>query len=193
MSAQRGFQAGGSPGDLFRAAAEDYARFRRPYPLPVVSHLVDRFGLDGKGRLLDVGCGTGQVFETLAHRFEETVALDADAEMVHHARRRASELGPANVRVLPAGFAEKYGMDNTKVDDPQALCTKSELLKVMGEQRAATLAALGKTSDADLGRKLEGWTPNVGALFIAAAGDHWLMHLGQWSVIRRQLGRKPLF
>ena len=100
---------------------------------------------------------------------------------------------PGAMPPLPAGFAEKYGMDKTKVDDPQALCTKAELLKVMDEQRAATLAALGKTSDADLGRKLEGWTPNVGALFIAAAGDHWLMHLGQWSVIRRQLGRKPLF
>ncbi len=35
--------------------------------------------------------------------------------------------------------------------------------------------------------------PERRRVFIAAAGDHWLMHLGQWSVIRRQLGRKPLF
>ena len=97
---------GRSPGDLFRSAAEYYARFRRPYPPPVVSHLVERYGLDGRGRLLDMGCGTGQVFEVLARWFEETVALDADAEMVHHARRRASELGLANVRVLPPMRAE---------------------------------------------------------------------------------------
>jgi hypothetical protein len=32
----------------------------------------------------------------------------------------------------------------------------------------------------------------VGALF-SVEGSHWLMHAGQWAVIRRQLGRKPLF
>jgi hypothetical protein len=100
---------------------------------------------------------------------------------------------PGAMPPLPAGFAEKYGMDKTGVDDPKALATKAELVSTMKEQRAGLLKAFEKASDDDLGRKTEGWTPNVGALFLAAASSHWLMHLGQWSVIRRQLGRKPLF
>ena len=24
-------------------------------------------------------------------------------------------------------------------------------------------------------------------------GSHWLMHCGQWAVVRRELGRKPIF
>jgi DinB superfamily len=100
---------------------------------------------------------------------------------------------PGALPPLPAGFAEKYGMDKTGVDDANALATKAELLRVMGQQHAALVAAFEKTSEAELGRKTEGWTPNVGSLFLAAASSHWLMHIGQWSVVRRQLGRKPLF
>jgi DinB family protein len=100
---------------------------------------------------------------------------------------------PGAMPPLPAGFAEKYAMDKTKVDDPKALASKEELLRVYHEQRAGLIKAFEKSSEADLGRKTEGWTPNVGSLFLAAASSHWLMHVGQWSVIRRQLGRKPLF
>src|SRR5580658_7234199 len=95
-----GFQAGGARDDLFQSTAECYARFRRPYPEPVVSYLAERFGLDGSGRLLDAGCGTGQVFEVLAKWFSETVAFDADEQMVHYAMQRATELDLKNVNVL---------------------------------------------------------------------------------------------
>ncbi len=100
---------------------------------------------------------------------------------------------PGALPPLPAGFAEKYTSETSKVDDPKKLATKAELLAVAEKQHAAGLAALAKLSDSDLDRKLEGWTPNVGALFQAAMGSHWMMHVGQWSVIRRQLGRPPMF
>lgn len=100
---------------------------------------------------------------------------------------------PSALPPLPAGFAEKYTKETAKLDDPKAFATKAELLAVHEKQRAATLAALDKTTEAELARPLEGWTPNVAALFEAAAGGHWMMHLGQWSVIRRQLGRPPMF
>jgi hypothetical protein len=100
---------------------------------------------------------------------------------------------PGALPPLPAGFAEKYTKETSKLDDPKAFATKAELLEVHQKQRAAVLAALDKTTDADLDRKLEGWAPTVGALFLAGAGAHWMMHVGQWSVIRRQLGRPPMF
>lgn len=95
---------------------------------------------------------------------------------------------------LPAGFAEKYDMPKASVDDPAQLSTKAELLAVAKQQREAFLAALAKLSDADLDRPsgVE-HAPTIGALYNMLGSTHWLMHAGQWAVIRRQLGRKPLF
>jgi SAM-dependent methyltransferase len=68
-------------------------------------------GLDGQGRLIDVGCGPGTVALRLAHLFEEVVGVDADADMLLEAERRATELGIGNARWvhllaedLPAGL-----------------------------------------------------------------------------------------
>ena len=104
-----------------------------------------------------------------------------------------SKAAPGSEKPLPAGFAEKYTADAATSDDRKAFLTKDELLQVHAEQRAAMLSALAKQSDADLDRPsgVE-YAPTVGALF-SVEGSHWLMHAGQWAVIRRQLGRKPLF
>jgi hypothetical protein len=100
---------------------------------------------------------------------------------------------PGQERPLPAGFAEKYSAETAGLDDPAAFCTKAELLSIHAEQREAVLAALGKQSDADLERETGiFWAPTVAAMF-SMEGSHWLMHAGQWAVVRRQLGRKPLF
>jgi hypothetical protein len=104
----------------------------------------------------------------------------------------AKEL-PGSVPALPKGFAEKYTSETSKSDDPKAFCSKEELLGIHKQQREATLAALAKTSATELDRKCEGWAPNLGAVFAGAAGEHWLMHVGQWAVVRRQLGKPPLF
>lgn len=61
------------------------------------------------------------------------------------------------------------------------------------EQRAATLEALETIDDAKLDHETGiSYAPTVAAAF-EMQGSHWLMHAGQWAVIRRQLGRKPLF
>ncbi len=100
---------------------------------------------------------------------------------------------PGAMPPLPPGFTAKYMPDKAKLDDPAAFCNKAELLRVQKEQRTAALAALAKLSAADLDKPCEGWTPTVGTLFIGVAGTHWLMHVGQWAIVRRQLGRPPLF
>lgn len=100
MTINQGFKEGGDEGDLFRGTASYYARFRRPYPPEVVSYVVRTFGLDGRGRLMDGGCGTGQAFLVLANYFAEVVAFDPDPQMVDYSRRFAAERGLANVTVL---------------------------------------------------------------------------------------------
>jgi hypothetical protein len=94
---------------------------------------------------------------------------------------------------LPAGFAEKYSKETAAIDDPSKFSTKAELLTVYKGQRDAALASLAKTSEADFD-KATGveYAPTVGAMY-SLLGSHWLMHVGQWTVVRRELGRKPIF
>lgn len=107
--------------------------------------------------------------------------------------RHQSTINPQGVKALPAGFAEKYTPETAACDDPQKFCTKAELLSIFQDQRANTLASLEKLSEADLDRATGiDYAPTVGALY-SLEGSHWLMHVGQWAVVRRQLGHKPLF
>ncbi len=95
----------------------------------------------------------------------------------------------ANVPALPAGFAEKYSRDGAVHDDPSRFCTKAELMSTYKAQREATLAALAGTSDADWEKPTGiSYAPTVGALF-SMIGGHWLMHCGQWVIVRRQLNK----
>jgi ubiquinone/menaquinone biosynthesis C-methylase UbiE len=110
MPLSKGFQAGGDAMDLFRGAAPYYALFRRPPPCEVVQYLVERFDLNGRGRLLDVGCGTGQVFCRLAPCFEEVVGVDRDPEMVRLAKLAAGNLGLTKVQVVE-GAAESISAE----------------------------------------------------------------------------------
>jgi hypothetical protein len=94
---------------------------------------------------------------------------------------------------LPAGFAEKYTKDTATSDDASKFLKKDELLKAYHEQRAGTLKALAGVNENDLDKKTGvEYAPTIGAMF-SMQGTHWVMHAGQWAVIRRQLGRKPMF
>jgi SAM-dependent methyltransferase len=85
---------------MFRGTAWYYARYRPPYPPELVSRLAERAGLDGTGRLLDLGCGTGQLARPLAAYVDEVVAVDPEPEML-------AELdAPPNVRTVEARAEE---------------------------------------------------------------------------------------
>lgn len=53
--------------------------------------LVDALGVTPGDRVLELGCGTGQVTAELSRRGAEVVAVDALAEMLSAARRRAPQ------------------------------------------------------------------------------------------------------
>ena len=103
---------------------------------------------------------------------------------------------PGAMPPLPAGFADKYSKETSTSDDADQFANKETLLEVYQQQRAATLQALDRLSDDDLDQAapepIRAYAPNVGAVF-EMQGSHYLMHAGQWAVIRRQLGRRPLF
>jgi SAM-dependent methyltransferase len=96
---------------LFAGSAHYYEQGRLPNAPGLTEAFEKALGLNGRGRLLDVGCGPGTVTLRLASLFEEVVGLDADAGMIEEARRLASERAVTNARwahnraeQLPAGL-----------------------------------------------------------------------------------------
>lgn len=103
---------------------------------------------------------------------------------------------PDSMPALPEGFAEKHGKEAAASDDASAFCTKDEYLQAMQEQRQGTLALLDKLSDEELEKpapeKIQQFGATVGAV-IAGQSAHWMMHAGQWVIVRRQLGKEAMF
>lgn len=82
---------------LFAGSAPYYVRGRLPYAAGLADAVADALGLDGSGRLIDVGCGPGTIPLRLAHLFEQVVGIDPDAGMLVEAEREAAKAGIANV------------------------------------------------------------------------------------------------
>ena len=87
---------------LYGGSAAYYATGRLPYPQAMAEALAVELGLDGHGRLLDVGCGPGSLALLLAPLFEQVVGVDADREMIEAARREAAGRGVVNAEWVVA-------------------------------------------------------------------------------------------
>jgi ubiquinone/menaquinone biosynthesis C-methylase UbiE len=96
---------------LYAGSARYYATGRVGYPAALTRALAQQLGLDGSGRLLDVGCGPGSLTLLLAPWFEQATGVDADLDMLAEAERVAAQTGVGNVEwlhlraeQLPAGL-----------------------------------------------------------------------------------------
>jgi SAM-dependent methyltransferase len=87
---------------IYQGAAAHYRHGRPPYSTELEAVLIRELGLDGNGRLLDVGCGPGVLAVRFAGLFEETVGLDPDAAMLAEGRAFAMERGLTNIRWVHA-------------------------------------------------------------------------------------------
>ncbi|MFJ6071125.1 class I SAM-dependent methyltransferase [Streptomyces sp. NPDC093065] len=99
---------------LFSGAAAFYRRGRLPYAPGLADVLAEVLHLDGRGRLIDLGCGPGTVALRLVGHFGEVVGVDPDAGMLAEAARGAAELEVtgkvrwvrARAEELPAGLGD---------------------------------------------------------------------------------------
>jgi SAM-dependent methyltransferase len=75
---------------LYQGKADDYDRFRLPYPSALIEDLVARTAPAGDGRLLDLACGTGQLAFPLSRWFAAVDAVDAEPDMTAKVRATAA-------------------------------------------------------------------------------------------------------
>jgi SAM-dependent methyltransferase len=76
---------------VFEGTAAHYRQGRKPYAPALADTLAEHFHLDGRGSLLDVGCGPGTVALHFARLFESIIGLDPDPGMLFEAERAAAE------------------------------------------------------------------------------------------------------
>ena len=107
-----------------------------------------------------------------------------------------NQVCPNSMPPLPEGFAENHSRETASSDDPSTFLRKAEYLSLMTEQRNSMLSALNALSDEELAKpspeSISYFGPTVGSVFAGEAA-HWMMHAGQWAVVRRKLGKPPLF
>jgi hypothetical protein len=96
---------------------------------------------------------------------------------------------------MPKGFKEQHsGKEGSKLDS--GFMGKGDYLGLFAKVRNATIEAVGKLTEADLDRPTTGrmaqFAPNWGALLLLVS-NHTLMHAGQFTAVRRKLGKPVIF
>ena len=96
----------------------------------------------------------------------------------------------------PSGFADQHGKTTQSQEPPKGFLSKAQYLEWFMKTRQATLATVDTLSDADLDKATLGqmaqWAPTLGHFFLLIC-NHTMMHAGQFSVVRRKLGKPILF
>jgi SAM-dependent methyltransferase len=82
----------------FQTAAAHYLAGRPPYPEALIARVVQLIGLTPDDRVLDLGCGPGQLARAFAAHVGEAVAMDPEPQMLAVARELAA--GVPNMQVM---------------------------------------------------------------------------------------------
>jgi hypothetical protein len=120
-------------------------------------------------------------------------------QMAHLVGSTAQLVGIVAPGVPPEGavkWADKFGGKTAAVDDAAFFPSKSELLETRGHTSGAVAQWVSGLTQADLERptpeRMAGFAPTVGHL-VTMTISHFMMHTGQFQVIRRKLGKPLLF
>jgi SAM-dependent methyltransferase len=95
--------------DPFASTERYYARYRPGYGAAPFEYLREAFDLDDGTRVLDLGCGAGQIAVPLAAYADEVVGMDPNGAMLRQAERTAAVAGRENVEWVVGSDANPDG------------------------------------------------------------------------------------
>lgn len=97
---------------------------------------------------------------------------------------------------LPAGIASQMDGKSANMTPPGGYPKKAEYLDWFNKVRKATVEAVDRLSESDLDEAtppdVASWAPTMGHLLVLVS-THTMMHAGQFTVVRRALGKPVLF
>jgi ubiquinone/menaquinone biosynthesis C-methylase UbiE len=162
--------------ELFAGTADRYRQYRPPYPTEVFDWIAAQQELDGTGKLLDCGCGTGGVFVGLARWFSHTVAVDPDDAMLAGAQLTAAEN-----RIKAITFLHGRAEDLPDTVAPLRM--------------AAFGASFHWTDRISVARRLDRLIEPGGAIVILSPSSLWTSRVHDWKrivldTIKRWLGEQ---
>lgn len=155
--------------ESFDEAVEDYARYRPGPPRAVVADLVALAGLGPGSRVVEVGCGTGQLSVPLARRGVDLTCVELGAALAALAR---GALAPyPGARVVVADFESWAGPDRPA--DAVVACNMFHWLDpaTRADRCAAALragGALGVVHPSHVAGGTPGLTAATNPLYVAA-------------------------
>ncbi len=94
----------GSHGTVFNELADEYDRHRPAYPDALIDRACEVAGLAPGARLLEIGCGTGQLTRSLLARGLKVTAVEPGEQLIARARNRLG--GAGEVRFVNACLEE---------------------------------------------------------------------------------------
>lgn len=97
--ANRNNKAPGRQKESFDSVADDYNMHRSPYPQEVVDTVIALSKLHHGSRVLEIGCGTGQLSVPLAQHGVDLLAIELGPQLAALARRNLERFPNAHVEV----------------------------------------------------------------------------------------------
>jgi ubiquinone/menaquinone biosynthesis C-methylase UbiE len=86
--------------NIFSGTSPYYARYRPDYPEKLFGLLSEKFALCQKSRVLDLGCGTGQIALRIASLVAAVIAVDPQSEMLEEGKSLATGSKITNIKWL---------------------------------------------------------------------------------------------
>jgi uncharacterized damage-inducible protein DinB len=102
-----------------------------------------------------------------------------------------NQIRPNSGIELPAGFKEMHSKENVSIDDPGKFCTREVYVDLYKKSRKNAKTVLSQMTDEEFDKPSpQGWDkfPTIGAMMNLIV-SHPMMHVGQFVVVRRQLGK----
>jgi ubiquinone/menaquinone biosynthesis C-methylase UbiE len=125
-----------NPKNVFSGTAWFYAHYRPNYPDEVIDLLRKRFKLSNKSRILDLGCGTGQIAFQIAKYVSEVIAVDPQEDMLKEGQKLTENNGISNIKWIigesgdiPRISSHIHGIDLTVIARAFHWMDKEQILK----------------------------------------------------------------
>jgi trans-aconitate methyltransferase len=99
--------------NVFNGAAELYDKIRPGYPDEIIEEVLSFASMTSDSRILEIGCGTGQLTAPLAKRGFSITALDRGSALVEIARKNCRQF--PNAKIINSAF-EDWNNDDSEFD-----------------------------------------------------------------------------